>query len=91
MGAGGIGQASLDGGADYRRRLIAFALVEGAVLLFVTLPVLLWLFVLPNGLSEADLTRYAIGILALQMVVSGLLLWKFRIIPGPPTENKDAR
>ena len=73
------------------RRIIAFALFEGAFLLFVTLPVLLWLFAFPNGLSEADLTRYAIGIAALQLATSGLLLWKFRIIPGPPTDKKDAR
>lgn len=65
------------------RRIIAFAVIEGVFLFFVTVPVLLWLFVFANGLSEAELTRYAIGMVALQFAVTGVLLWKFRIIPAP--------
>ena len=77
--------------ADIRRRLVVFALVEALFMLFITLPVLLWLFVFANGLSEAELTRYCLGIVALQVAVSALLLWKFRIIPSPPTDKQDAR
>lgn len=69
------------------KRILAFALIEGAFILFVTLPVLLWLFVFDNGLSETQLTRYAIGIVVLQVVVSALLLWKLRIIPGNNNER----
>lgn len=76
---------------DVRRRILVFALVEAVFMLFVTVPVLLWLFVFANGSSEAELTRYALGIVALQAAFTALLFWKFRIIPGAKVGNTASR
>ncbi|MEZ5856195.1 MAG: hypothetical protein R3D67_16130 [Hyphomicrobiaceae bacterium] len=79
------------GDADFTSRLIRFAVVDSVVILFVLLPVLLWLFVFDTSLSQGEQTRYAIGIAAFYILVSGFLLWKFRILSGPLTDKKDAR
>jgi nitrate reductase NapE component len=77
--------------AERRRRFILFAVVEAAFVLLVLLPGLIYVLVLANGLSESQLILYALGLLALQAVVTGLLLWMFRIIPGPQSGRPDAR
>lgn len=77
--------------SDYRRRVLLFVLLDAAFVALVLLPGLIYLFVLDNGLSERNLMLYAAGLLAMQAVVTALLLWKFRIVPGPQSENKDAR
>ncbi len=86
-GRGNVAAAAV----DYRRRIILFALADAAFVALVLLPGLIYLFVLDNGLSERDLMLYVTGLLALQAPATGLLLWKFRIIPAPPTEKQDAR
>jgi hypothetical protein len=77
--------------AGRRRRLIFFVMLDAAFVLLVVVPALIYLFVLDNGLSERDLMLYVVGIVSLQAAVTGLLLWKLRIIPGPRTDKKDAR
>jgi hypothetical protein len=73
------------------RRVVIFAIVEGLFIISVVVPVLLYLFVHDTGLSEAQQLSYVIQLLILQAVVTGLLLWKLRIIPAPRTDRKDAR
>ena len=58
-----------------------------AFVLLVLLPGLIYLFVLDNGLSERELVLYVIALVVMQALVTGLLLRKFRIIPGQPTED----
>ena len=79
------------GDADYRRRIVLLALAEAAFVLFVLLPGLIYLYVLDNGLSERDLMLYVVALIALQVAVSGLLLWTFRIHPEPQSDTRDAR
>jgi hypothetical protein len=76
---------------DFRRRVVLFAVLDAAFILFVLLPGLVYLFVLDNRLSEGDQMLYVVGIVALQVVVTGLLLWKLRILPGPQSDKRDAR
>jgi hypothetical protein len=80
-------QQKPDAQQDYTRRIVMFAILEGAFILLVFLPVLLYLFVFDNGLGDAQRLSYVIQLLLLQVVVSGLLLWKLRIIPGPRTDR----
>jgi hypothetical protein len=84
-------EASPDLAADYRRRIVLFALFEAAFVLLVLLPGFIYAFVLDNDLSERDLLLYVVGLLAVQAIVTGLLLWKFRILRGPQVDTRDAR
>ncbi len=68
-----------------------FAMLDAAFVLLVLLPGLIYLFVLDNRLSETDLMLYLVGLLAVQAIVTGLLLWKFRILRGPQADTRDAR
>ena len=81
----------LDPAGDYRRRIVLFALLDAAFVMLVLLPGLIYLFVLDNGLSERDMMLYVVALLALQAVVTAALLWKFRILPGPQSDKRDAR
>jgi hypothetical protein len=85
------GNTSPDVAADYRRRIVLFALLEAAFVMLVLLPGLIYAFVLDNDLSEQDLMLYVVGLLVVQAAVTGLLLWKFRILRGPQAEKRDAR
>lgn len=80
-----------DAASAHRKRLIFFLLVDTAFVFFVLVPGLIYLFLLDNGLSQHDFMLYLVNLIALQAVITVLLLWKFRLIPGPPTEKKDAR
>jgi len=84
-------EASPDLAADYRRRIVLFALLEAAFVMLVLLPGLIYVFVLDNDLSERDLMHYVVGLLVVQAIVTGLLLWKFRILRGPQADIRDAR
>jgi hypothetical protein len=66
-------------------------LIDAAAVLLVLLPGLIYLFVLDNGLSERELMLYVVGLVAVQAAITGLLLWKFRILRGPQAEKRDAR
>lgn len=66
-------------------------LLDAVAVLLVLFPALIYLFVMENGLSERDLLLYVIGLLAVQAAITGLLLWKFRILRGPQAEKRDAR
>ncbi len=68
-----------------------FALLDAAFVLLVLLPGLIYLFVLDHRLSENELTLYLVGLLAAQAIVTGLLMWKFRILRGPQADTRDAR
>ncbi len=80
-----------DAASARRKRLMFFLLVDTAFVFFVLVPGLIYLFLLDNGLSQRDFMLYLVSLIALQAVVTVLLLWKFRLIPGPPMERKDAR
>ncbi|MGD9804974.1 MAG: hypothetical protein AB7E81_00510 [Hyphomicrobiaceae bacterium] len=77
--------------SDANRRLMLFVLIDAAAVLLVLLPGLIYLFVLDNGLSERELMLYVVGLVAVQAAITGLLLWKFRILRGPQAEKRDAR
>ena len=77
--------------SDANRRLILVVLIDAAAVLLVLLPGLIYLFVLDNGLSERELMLYVVGLVAVQAAITGLLLWKFRILRGPQAEKCDAR
>ena len=85
------GNTPPDVAADYRRRIVLFASLEAAFVMLVLLPGLIYAFVLDNDLSERDLLLYVISLLAVQAIVTGLLLWKFRILRGPQVDTRDAR
>lgn len=68
-----------------------FILLDAAAVLLVLFPGLIYLFVLDNGLSEQELMLYVVALLAVQAVITGLLLWKFKILRGPQAEKRDAR
>lgn len=76
---------------DRRKRVILFAVFDAAATLLVLVPGLIYLFLLDNGLSERDLMLYVVGLLVVQAVITGLLLWKFRILRGPEADTRDAR
>ncbi|MFV0294756.1 MAG: hypothetical protein ACK5JT_01390, partial [Hyphomicrobiaceae bacterium] len=70
--------------------ILLFVLCDLAVVLFVILPSVIYLFLLDNDLSERELVFYVIALVSLQTLVTGLLLRKFPILPGQPTEDRDA-
>ena len=87
------GRESSGGGRGLarNRNQLLFVLFDTAFVFFVVLPAILYLLVFDNGLSERQLVVYVIALVAMQALVTGLLLWKFRIVSAPPTEKRDAR